>query len=125
MLKKYLYRPVIVGLSNTLISYIAFIASYSFIFNKNASFSQLFSYALGIIWSFFWNKNWTFSERNHKNVTFIPFSIVQVSLMMLSVISIKYAVESFDFNVSLIWFAVMSVITLLNFTITNWLVFRV
>jgi putative flippase GtrA len=124
MVKKHLIRFVVVGISNTLISYLAFISSYLLIFAENASYSQFFSYMSGIIWSYFWNKNWTFSEKKHKNRTFIPFSIIQVSLMGLSVISIKYAIENYDYNVSLIWFFVMSIITLLNFILTKWVVFK-
>ena len=54
-------RFVIIGLSNMAISYIVFIASYNFLFMRNIILSQSVSYFSGILWSFYWNKNYTFS----------------------------------------------------------------
>ena len=124
MFDKRLLKFLVVGLSNTLISYVAFILLYSYILVHNAAASQALSYFLGILWSFIWNRKWTFGGDHHNVMTFVRFLISQFSMLLLSTAGLHFAVENFNVNVNISWFAVMAVITILNFSLSkNW-VFR-
>ena len=122
--KSHLAKFLAVGLSNTLISYLVFILCYSIILDKNALISQIFSYSAGIFWSYFLNKNWTFSDtRQGTKRTMLPFMLVQISLLCLSSVLVNYAVSNLSLNVNLIWIITMGCITVLNFVLTKYLVF--
>ena len=124
-LNNQLSKFIIVGLSNTIISYIVFFVFYNFILISNAFSSQGISYAAGIFWSFFWNRKWTFSEKNHSLKTFIPFFIVQITLLFISAFSMSYATQHLSWNVNYIWFFVMAIITIINFVLSKFIVFKV
>lgn len=121
----HLTKFLIVGLSNTLISYLFFIAFYKFILVSNAFLSQSISYAAGIAWSFYWNKNWTFSEKTHSLKVFIPFLTVQISLLFLSALLMYFATKSIIVDVNIIWITVMGLITMINFLCSKYLVFKI
>ncbi|MBN2284947.1 MAG: GtrA family protein [Tissierellales bacterium] len=120
-----LLKFIVVGISNTLISYIVFFGFYNFVLLGNAFLSQCISYAAGVLWSFNWNKKWTFSGKKHRWSVFIPFATVQVTLLFLSAFSISIANHNLNWNVNLIWLCVMVIITVINYNISKYLVFRV
>ena len=120
-----LSKFVIIGVSNTLISYIVFIIVYSKLLVGDAFFSQSLSYAAGILWSFFWNKKWTFREKKHSWVKFFPFLTLQLILLLVSAFLLMIANDYLDWNINLIWICVMGVITIINFVFTKLLVFKV
>jgi putative flippase GtrA len=124
MIDKRLIKFLTVGLSNTLISYVAFIILYNYIIVHNAAASQSLSYFTGILWSFFWNKKWTFGGDAHNAMTFIRFLVLQFSMLLLSTGGLYLAVDELNFNVNISWFVVMAVITIINYVGSkNW-VFR-
>ena len=90
------YRFVIVGISNTMISYIVFVASYYLLFANNASISQCFSYGAGIVWSFHWNRKWTFKSHDKAVRNFILFLMLQSAMLLLSVYMIHVLVDVFE-----------------------------
>jgi len=116
---------VVIGMSNAIISYIVFIFFYNKILPGDGFFSQCISYAAGILWSFTWNKKWTFSEKTHSWVAFSPFLILQLLLLLLSAFLLTFAKHNLDWNISLIWVCVMATITIMNFVLTKHLVFKV
>ncbi|MBN1545628.1 MAG: GtrA family protein [Syntrophaceae bacterium] len=119
-----LLKFLIVGISNAIVSYTVFLVVYKFVLFGNAFVSQCLSYAAGILWSFNWNKNWTFSRTKHQWDVFIPFVMVQVMLLFLSAFSLSIAHEHLHWNINIIWVCVMAVITLMNFSATKYLVFK-
>jgi putative flippase GtrA len=119
-------RFLLVGLSNTLISFVSYIAAVS-ILPKSvgmASVAQLFSYATGIVWSYLWNRLWVFGSSAHVVKESGRFVIVQVSLMVISAASIGYAVDSLRVHQVLAWVIVMGVITIVNYFLLRFWAFK-
>jgi putative flippase GtrA len=115
---------IIIGVSNTIISYIVFFILYNNLLAGDAFYSQCLSYTAGIIWSFIWNKRWTFSEKPNGWASFAPFLTLQLSLLFISAFALDIAKGKLDWNINLIWWCVMAVSTAINFVITKYLVFR-
>jgi putative flippase GtrA len=128
MLKKiftpFLIKFIIVGFSNMIIGYIVFTVFYNSILTGLAFPSQCVSYGSGIFWSFFWNKNWTFSEKNKSWSAFFPFLVLQITLLILSATLISIAADNLSWDINIIWFLIMALITLINFTFSKYMVFR-
>ena len=120
-----LAKFLVVGLSNTLISYLAFLVLYFLIFNENVFVSQCISYAVGIFWSFYWNKKWTFSKKRHSMKTFIPFFSVQLFLLFFSALLLDFASAIINWNISIVWVGTMCIVTLMNFVLSKKIVFKV
>lgn len=121
---KHSIRFIIVGLSNAIVSYITFFLLFNFIFVSSVFISQCIGYGTGIIWSFIWNKNWTFSENSRSWIVFFPFSLLQISLLLISALSMSILDSMLDININYIWFCVMSIITLINFITSKYIIFK-
>ncbi len=115
---------LIVGISNTAISYTVFIIFFYFITNENAITSQLFSYTSGILWSFYWNNKWTFDRSNCNKEDFIKFASTQLFLLLLSTVLMHLAATYIQYNLMITWLVVMANITILNFLCSKYLVFK-
>jgi len=120
----HLVKFIIIGASNTIITYICFFILYKTLLAGDAFYSQCLSYAAGIIWSFIWNKRWTFSEKPNTWASFASFLTLQLMLLLISAFALDIAKGNLDWNINLIWGCVMAVSTAINFVITKYLVFR-
>lgn len=116
---------LVVGTSNTIISFVVFSVFYNFIIINNAFLSQCIGYTAGIVWSFVWNKGWTFSEKKHSWLAFLPFLIIQISLLLFSALSIDITSQTINWNINIIWLCVTLITTIINFSLSKYLVFRV
>ena len=121
---KRLIRFLLVGVSNTVISYLVFLLGYHVLFVGDVLFSQPLSYGAGIAWSYFWNRNWTFRSSGGVGREFIRFAVVQVILLFLSTGLIHLVVDWGNMNANIGWILVMAVITALNFFLSKVFVFR-
>src|SRR5690348_5910697 len=119
-----LVKFIIIGASNTVISYTVFLVLYNALLAGDAFYSQCLSYAAGIIWSFIWNKRSTFSEKPRGWASFPPFLALQLMLLLISAFALDIAKGNLDWNITLIWVCVMAVSTAINFVIAKYLVFR-
>jgi putative flippase GtrA len=124
MLDKKLLKFVIVGDSNTLVSYMAFFVLYNYCFSEHTVVSQALSYFLGILWSFTWNRKWTFDSENHYFNEFIRFFISQLSMLLLSTTALYILVDLYSYDVNLSWFSVTLFLPLLNFFLLKTWVFQ-
>lgn len=118
-------RFCIIGFSNFIVSFSIFKGMIFLLGNiwLSASISQLFSYSGGAIWSYYWNRKWSFKSNANIKKEAPQFFIVQLICLSLSSISIGFFVDYFSFDKNLTWFCVMSGITLLNFFLLNACVF--
>lgn len=119
-------RFLLVGLSNTFISFVAYTVAVS-ILPKSvgmASIAQLFSYTTGIVWSYFWNRLWVFRSSAHVARESGRFIIIQVSLMVISAAGIGYAVDSLKVHRILAWVTVMGGVTVANYLLLRYWAFR-
>lgn len=117
-------RFLLVGVSNTILSYVLFLFLYYSLLKGMTFWSQCISYAAGIIWSFAWNRKWTFSGVGNWKKQFPRFLIVQTLLLLISAFVLTAASRYFSWNINLLWAATMAFVTILNFILTKFLVFE-
>lgn len=111
-------RFVIVGLSNTVISFCVFQLLVSLLSSKTswaAALSQALAYAAGVAWSFTWNRKWTFTSENRYHQELFRFLLLQIALLFLSATSIQALVVTMHISPSLAWVMVMIITTGANF----------
>lgn len=119
-----LIKFLTVGVTNTAISYLTFAIVYNLLLTDAPFISQSISYGVGIVWSFVWNRNWTFSAADGGWSRFAPFFMVQTGLLILSASTMKLADQFIPVSLNIIWFFVMTAITALNFYLTKRCVFK-
>jgi len=118
-----LIRFLVVGVSNTVVSYLVFLLGYHIWFVGNALFAQPLSYSVGIAWSYAWNRKWTFQSSAGVGREFIRFIVVQIILLFLSTGLVHWTVDRRNINASIGWILVMTLITTLNYFLTKTFVF--
>ncbi len=111
----------LVGLSNTLISYLTFRALMAVL--DVALFAQLFGYIAGLVWSFTLNSRWTFEQKDFSHQQFWRFLTLQGALLILSSTAIGCTVDMAGFEPTLSWVVIMAGITMVNYVLTNGWVF--
>ena len=114
---------LLVGATNTVVSYLVFLLGYHLWFPQSALFAQPFSYGAGIVWSYIWNRQWTFQSSADVCKELTRFISVQIILLFLSTSLIYWVVDCSSINASIGWVLVMALITMLNFFLTKTLVF--
>jgi putative flippase GtrA len=116
-LSRELIRFVIVGITNATITYLTFILFIRFLPSSSyqGGIAQALSYACGILWSYFFNRRWTFKSSGDVRSEFFRFLVIQVSLLFASSLLIHLFVDLLKFNASLTWLIVMGFVTIANF----------
>lgn len=67
----------IVGLTNTLISYFSYLLllvglkRFELFSNFDFLIAQIFSFVIGVIWSFYWNNQLVFNNQSNQNIFFV------------------------------------------------------
>ncbi len=115
-------RFAVVGASNAAIGYSVFWlgihAPWHIPFK--AGLSQLVAYVIGVGWSFYWNRRWTFrSTASRASRQMVRFIILQAGLALASSLLIGLAVDHLGFAATPSWVAVMAAITLANFVLSR------
>lgn len=130
---KYLVDPtfarfLLVGTSNTVISYSVYWFGFYWLFSNftyKAAIAHTLSYSIGIVWSFLWNRYFTFKYQGTNNIsTFSKFLLTQVTIMFFSSGAIALLVDYLRYEPNLSWLVVMAIVTILNFVISKLWVFR-
>lgn len=121
-----LFRFIAVGFTNFLVSFSVFwlCLTTPFSFPLKASLSQLLSYSCGIIWSFYWNRRVTFKTTGSIIKQARRFISLQVFLGIVSVVLIGYMVDFLDGPPTLTWVVVMTAITIANYLLSKFWVFK-
>jgi putative flippase GtrA len=117
-------RFLIVGVSNTGISYLAFVIIMQILSTNNyrGAIAQALSYVCGIFWSFIWNRSWTFKSTNAVGKEFIRFIMIQTILLLFSTLLAHFFIDYLGNNFILSWISITSLITVLNFiALRTWL----
>jgi putative flippase GtrA len=118
-------RFVVVGLSNSLLSFVAFRAGIELLppVGGRAAAAQALAYAAGILWSFYWNRRWTFGARGPVTRSLAAFAATQGALLALTSAALGLAVDALGAPATPSWLAVMAGATLLNYLAQRHLVF--
>jgi putative flippase GtrA len=84
-------------------------------FYIKTAIAQILSYASGILWSFYWNRTWTFTIKRTVSRQMRKFFLVQAGLLGLSALLIGILVDYLILSVTLSWIVVMTLITIFNY----------
>lgn len=119
-------RFICVGTSNAIIGFATFKLFLHVLpdFGPRTAFSQGMAYATGIVWSFFWNRIWTFRSDGRVYSEGIRFLAVQMAMLLLSSFYMWIAVDRFGGPVNVNWLGVMFLVTILNFSLLRVWVFK-
>lgn len=120
------FRFLIVGLSNTLISFLIFFLIFNILpdIPGMASLSQGGSYCAGILWSYFWNRRWVFKSNKKILGEGGRFLFTQVILLVISSVSVGAMVDFLHFYYIISWVVVMVFITIFNYLLLKVWTFR-
>ena len=123
-------RFVVVGISNAIVSYVAFvILFYSDLIPiaVRTPAAQALSYSAGIVWSFVWNRNWAFRQNTQSSTNqrteLYRFVAVQCICLLLSVMLVTLFVDYLNFLPGVGWLLAMAIITAINFFAAHFWVF--
>ena len=98
---KLLSRFSTTGVLNTIIDFLVFTLCQSVV-GLYYTVSQIIGYSCGVINSFVFNKKWTFQYDNpDKNIVreVIQFVLVNMLSLFVTVVLMKFLIDSFNFNV--------------------------
>lgn len=86
----------VVGVSNTLIT----IASFMLLVSLGVNYigSNIASYSLGVINSYYWNKKWVFKHSSLQKSIFLKFVIVNLITLGLNTLILYIAVQNFNMH---------------------------
>ncbi len=82
------------------------------------------SYAAGTVWSFIWNRRFTFRSKGSIPGQVTRFFVLQAVLALVSSGVIGFLVDGRSFPASPTWVVVMGFITLVNYLLSKKWVFR-
>ena len=119
-------RFVAVGLSNFVVSFAVFrvLLALPWSFQFKASLCQLASYAVGTIWSFIWNRSFTFRSKDPVLGQALRFVTVQASLALATALLIGLSVDVLELAATPSWLVIMSGATIVNFLVSKRWVFQ-
>ena len=91
----------------------------------DATLANIIGYGAGILNSFTWNKFWTFKARHETGSQFLRFMMLNVSCLLLSSASLFFFTDYLNLPYLPVWFVTMGIVTLVNFGVSKYWVFRV
>jgi len=116
-----LVRFGVVGVTNTAIGFGAF---WSFHRVLRAAAAQGIAYTLGTLWSYYWNRRWTFQSRGKVASEASRFFTLQIGFMLLSSALLGLLVDHAHLPSWPCWLAVSAFITVLNFVASRYWAFK-
>jgi putative flippase GtrA len=118
-------RFLLVGLSNSVVSFCVFqgLLRLSRQGALAVSICQFVSYAVGVVWSFFWNSRFTFHSRAPVARQGLRFVVVQLLMAGASTAGIGSCVKVLHWTPTLSWFVIMAPVTIANFLLSRYWVF--
>jgi len=119
-------RFMVVGVSNFLVSLAVFRGMLVLLSGSSlkGTLSQLASYAAGTIWSFVWNRRYTFRSSSRIGPQAIRFLLLQALLAVSSSILVGAGVDVLGLSPLPTWVVVMAAITIANYLGCRSWVFR-
>jgi putative flippase GtrA len=119
-------RFVLVGLSNFVISFSVFrgLLALPWTFEFKATVSQIASYAAGTVWSFLWNRRFTFRSAGSIPRQAVRFFTLQAAMAGASAGLIGLFVDVMSLPATPTWLCVMGCVTIVNYLLCKRWVFR-
>lgn len=116
-----LVRFGVVGLSNTAIGFGAFWTAHRVL---RAAVAQGIAYTLGTLWSYYWNRRWTFQSQGKVASEAGRFFSLQIGFMLLSSALLGLLVDHAHLPSAPCWLAVSALVTVLNFVASRYWAFK-
>ena len=116
-----LVRFGIVGVSNTAIGFGAFWSLHRVV---GAAAAQGVAYTLGTLWSYYWNRRWTFKSQGNVASEAARFFSLQVGFLLLSAALLGLLVDHLRQNPTASWIGTSALCTILNFVASRFWAFR-
>lgn len=111
----------LVGVSNTVIGFTVFRGALHLF---AAFYSQALSYSVGMLWSYYWNRRWTFKSESNVAREALRFFGLQIAFMLASAGLLGLLVDDMHFAAGLSWLGVVVLITALNFVLSRYWAFK-
>ena len=111
----------VVGVSNTLIGYTVFRVAHRVL---PAAVSQALSYLVGMLWSYYWNRRWTFKSQGNMASEAARFFSLQIGFLLLSSTLLGLLVDHLHQNPTLSWVGTAALCTILNFVASRFWAFK-
>jgi putative flippase GtrA len=119
-------RFILIGISNTLLSFLVFQTGLFLLkgFRLRAAGAQVAGYSAGVLWSYYWNRRWSFRSSRNVEAEFPRFLTAQLLCLSLSTAAMWTACDYARFPATWAWAVVMAGITIINFSLLQYWVFR-
>ncbi len=111
----------VVGVSNTAIGFGAFWSAHRVM---RASAAQGIAYTLGTLWSYYWNRRWTFQSQGKVASEASRFFSLQIGFMLLSSLLLGLLVDRGHWPPWPTWVGVSALVTVLNFVASRYWAFK-
>jgi putative flippase GtrA len=111
----------VVGVSNATISFAVFWSAHHLM---PAMGAQCLSYAVGMLWSYYWNRRWTFQSQGRVAGEASRFFTLQIGFMLLSSGLLGLLVDRSHWPSGPTWLGVMVLVTVLNFLASRFWAFK-
>jgi putative flippase GtrA len=111
----------VVGVSNTVLGYTVFRGAHRVL---PAAVSQALSYLVGMLWSYYWNRRWTFKSQGNVASEAARFFSLQVGFLLLSAGLLGLLVDHLHENPTLSWIGTAALCTILNFFASRFWAFK-
>jgi len=111
----------VVGVSNMVVSLAAFWTAHRVL---PASAAQGIAYTLGTVWSYYWNRRWTFQSQGKVASEASRFVSLQIGFMLLSSALLGLLVDHLHLPSTLCWIGVSAFVTVLNFVASRYWAFK-
>ena len=113
---------MIVGLSNTVITFFVYAITIKLI-KLHYLLASTLGYVFGLINSYIWNLRWTFKS-NHSNRILIKFILVNFVALSVNLISMRVMVEKIEMNEFIAQIIAIGISLIVNFGGNNFWTFK-
>ncbi|MFO7654019.1 MAG: GtrA family protein [Candidatus Krumholzibacteriia bacterium] len=119
-------RFLLVGASNFLVAFAVFHLLLLAMppLPVRAALSQLVAYALGVAWSYHWNRRFTFRSRDPAGPQAARFVAFQVAIALVSAAAVGLLVDGMGLPPTPAWLGVVASVTVVNYLGSRFWVFR-
>ena len=121
--KKEFIKFGIVGVSNTLITFLVY--NILLKLGMNYLVANIIGYICGMINGFIWSKNWVFKVDNESKMYFIKFALVNLLSLVISTGLLMVLVKQLSFNTTIAQLITTCITVVINYLLNKIWTFKV
>lgn len=115
-------RFLVVGVASNVVLYGLYLAATSVGIGHKSAMTCLFS--LGVVQTFFFNKNWSFQDRNGGGSTFVRYLVAYLVAYAINLGAMLVLVDSYHLSARAVQAVMIVVVAIFMFAMQRWWVFR-